>query len=77
MPDVPDVPGVTGVPGVHGVTEFTDGLIFDLPGTLKYIHYLVASFWVSQRRCKLGNGPNGSSSQPVGRKQKQRVTLEP
>jgi len=47
----PDVPGVTGVPGVHGVAKLIDGPIFDLPGTLKDIHYLVASFCYSQRRC--------------------------
>ena len=47
----PDAPGVTGVPGVHGVAKLIDGPIFDLPGTLKDIYYLVASFWQSQRRC--------------------------
>ena len=46
-----DVPGVTGVPAVHGVAKLIDGPIFDLPGTLKDIYYLVASFWQSQRRC--------------------------
>ena len=47
----PEVPGVTGVPGVHGVAKLIDGPILDLPGTLKDIHYLVASFCQSQRRC--------------------------